>query len=174
MHAPRIIFLKFPDLEFHGCWILALLVPKQCKVLMLWYLISKFHLQYLEKVTLCSDIFLSLLFLFHCLNHLLLVYKFMHQSIICLLNCRLSSQFFLYLDCKMRWFPRSTCRFCMLKQLLITGKASLWSFLMECIWTLGWPVVTITGERFSSSLKNMFQRKKKMIHPAITMVNFFW
>jgi hypothetical protein len=35
MHAPIIIFLKFPDLEFHTCWILALLVPKQYKVLML-------------------------------------------------------------------------------------------------------------------------------------------
>lgn len=173
MHAPIIFFQKFPDLEFHACWILALLVPKQCKVLMLWYLISKFHLQYLEKVIMCSDVFLSLLSLYHCLNQPILVCKFMHQSIICLLNCRLSSQFFLYLDCKMRWFPQSTCRFCMLKQLLITGNPSLWSFLMACIWTLGRLVVIITGERFSSSLNNIFQRKKRMTHPAIKMVSFF-
>jgi hypothetical protein len=117
--------------------------------------------------------FLSLLSLYHYFNLLLLLYKFMHQSIICLLNCRLSSQFFLYLDCKMRWFPQSTCRFCMLKQLLITVNASLWSFLMACIWTLGCLVAINTGERFSSSLNNMFQRKKKMAHPAITMVNIF-
>ena len=114
----------------------------------------------------------TLLSLYHYRNLLLLVYKFMHQSIICL-NCRLSSQFFLYLDCKMRWFPQSTCRFCMLKQLLITVDASLWSFLMACIWTLGCLVAIITGEQFSSSLNNMFQRKRKMAHPAITMVNFF-
>lgn len=44
---------------------------------------------------------------------------------------------------------------------------------MACIWTLGCLVAIITGDRFSSSLNNMFLRKKKMAHPAITMVNFF-
>lgn len=51
--------------------------------------------------------------------------------------CRLSSQFFSYLDYKMRWFPQSTCRCCMPKQLLITTVVSSSTSPLACIWTLG-------------------------------------
>lgn len=87
-----------------------------------------------------------------------------------LIHCRLPSQSFSSLDCKMRWFPHSTCKCCMLKQLLETGDASLWSFLLACTWTHGWLVVTTIGKLFSFSLNKMSQSRQKFNHPTTTMV----
>lgn len=99
-------------------------------------------------------------------------HKLVDISFLLTIFCRLSSQFFLSLACKMRWFPRSRCKCSMPKQLLITGNVSLSNFLLACIWILGWLVVMTIGEQFSGSFNNMFQRKKKTTHLKVALVIF--
>lgn len=87
-----------------------------------------------------------------------------------ILYCRWNSQSSSFRDCKMRWFHRPTCKCCMLRQQLITIAASLWNFLPACIWTRGWLAGIAIGERFSFSWNKMFQRRRKMVKPAVKMV----
>ncbi|XAR67122.1 hypothetical protein NMG60_11013563 [Bertholletia excelsa] len=63
---------------------------------------------------------------------------------------------------QMKWFLQYTCKCSMLKQQPITGDAPLWSFLLACIWTHGWLVVIIIGERFNNFWNNTSQTKRMM------------
>lgn len=87
------------------------------------------------------------------------------------IRCRSNNLSYFSLDCKMRWSRHHICKCFMLRQLLVIISASLWSFLLACIWILGWQVVITTGEQFSNFLNSMPQCKRKT--RKMQMVIFF-